>query len=71
MSADRSEQVDLSRLHPDRVLQMAERWTAWAAVSDVDQWDDAFEPGHTRHRQNWGSFETLELPQASDRVESD
>jgi hypothetical protein len=37
----------------------------------VDQWDDAFDTGLKRHRQNWGSSEIPRLPQASDQVESD
>jgi hypothetical protein len=61
----------LAEKYPSLVLQLAERWTAWAAASDVDQWDDAFDTGHTRHRQNWGSYEVPRLPQASDQVQSD
>jgi arylsulfatase len=71
LSRDRSEQDNLAVEYPDRVLAMAQAWTAWAAASDVDQWDDAFDTGLTRHRQNWGGSETPRLPQASDRVESD
>jgi len=71
LSQDRSEQINLAAQQPERVLQMAERWTAWAAASDVDQWDDAFDTGHTRHRQNWGGFDVQSLPQASDQIQSD
>ncbi len=71
LSQDRSEQVNLAAQQPERVLRMAKQWTAWAAASDVDQWDDAFDTGHTRHRQNWGGFELQSLPQASDQVQSD
>jgi len=71
LTLDRSEQVNLAAQHPDRVVQMAEQWTAWAAASDVDQWDDAFDTGHARHRQNWGGYEVPLLPEASDQVQSD
>jgi arylsulfatase len=70
LSRDRSEQDDLASKYPDRVLAMAQAWTAWAAASDVDPWDDAFDTGLTGHRQNWGGSETPRMPQASDRVES-
>jgi arylsulfatase len=71
LTLDRSEQDNLAEKYPGLVLQLAERWTAWAAASYVDQWDDAFDTGHTRHRQNWGSYEVPRLPQASDQVQSD
>jgi arylsulfatase len=74
LTEDRSEQDNLARQHQDRVLKMAEQWTAWAAAADVDQWDDAFDPGltgRTRNRQNWGSYEVPNLPQAMDAVQDD
>ncbi|RYG69275.1 arylsulfatase, partial [bacterium] len=47
IEADRTEQKDLAKEHPEMVRDMTAQWESWAAKSFVDPW-----PG--RHRNDWG-----------------
>lgn len=66
MATDRSELRDLAKIHPDRVARMAAQWDAWAAESDVDAWQEAYDERLKRVRQNWGGGELPQRPQAMD-----
>lgn len=65
MNADRAELHDLAAGQRDRVVRMARQWDEWAAASDVDPWDEAYD-NHLkgRARMNWGGADTIQLPEA-------
>jgi arylsulfatase A-like enzyme len=48
MEADRTEQVDLIKDHPDIAKKLEDEWNAWAKRAYVDDWNG---PDHT----NWGA----------------